>query len=117
MNFEQFWKKLQLELKQEKEFTTLKQNKKFKVRLGYVEDKLVVLITPHDSQIQRGRIPRNEFEGIWNNAKIYSPETRFVNKNKRLESFTNKNGTKGKSMQVSYIVTLIKHIVRNQEMI
>ena len=32
MNFQEFWKKLQVELNQDKEFKTLKQNKKFKAR-------------------------------------------------------------------------------------
>jgi len=116
MKFQEFWKKLKVELKQGKKFETLARNRKFKARLGYVKDDLVVLATPDYSQIQRGRIPYNEFEGVWNNAKKYSKETRFTNKNGRLVSFINKNGTKGKSKNLSYIVTLISNIVKNQDM-
>ena len=88
----------------------------FKECLGYIKDELVVHVTPHNSQIERRGIPRNEFEGVWNNVKKYSPETRFINKDNRLESFTNKNGSDGKSFQISYITTLVKHIVQDQEM-
>ena len=116
MDFQEFWKKLQVELKRKKKFKTLTQKKKFMARIGYVKEKIVVLATPEQSQIQRGRIPYNEFKGVWNNAKKYSKETRFVNKSGRLASFTNNNGTKGKSKNLSYIVTLISHTVKNQDM-
>jgi len=116
MNFNEFWKKLQVELKQEKKFETLKQKRKFQARLEHIKQELVVLITPERSQIQRGRIPYNEFEGIWNDAKKYPHETRFVNKNGRLGSFINKNGYEGKSNNLSYILKLFKLIVRNQDM-
>lgn len=116
MDFNEFWKKLQDELKQEKEFVTLRQNKKFKASLGYVKEELVVLITPQSSLIQRGRIPRNEFEGIWNDVKKHPFETRFVNKHGRLGSFINKNGKKGTSNNLSYILKLIHHMAQEQEM-
>jgi len=116
MNFKEFWDKLQFELKQEKEFMTLRQKRRFKACLGYIKQELVVLVTPESSMIQRGRIPYNEFEGIWNDIKSYSHDTRFVNKNERLGSFINKNGKKGKSNNLSYIIKLIEHVVKHQDM-
>ena len=103
-------------IKQEKEFKTLTRNKKFKACLGYIKREKVVLVTPQRNQIQRGIIPHNEFKGVWDNAKRFSQDTRFVNKYGRLASFTNKNGTEGKSKNLSYIVKIIQHIVKNQEM-
>jgi hypothetical protein len=116
MNFKEFWNTLQNELKQEKELVTLRQKRKFKACLGYVKEELVVLVTPESSMIQRGRIPHNEFEGIWNDVKTYSHETRFVNKDGRLGSFINKNGKKGTSNNLSYIIKLIEHVVKDQDM-
>jgi len=116
MNFNEFWKNLQDELKQEKEFVTLRQNKKFKASLGYVKKELVVLVTPQSSMVQRGRIPRNEFEGIWNDIRKHPSETRFENKHGRLGSFINKNGKKGSSNNLSYILKLIQYLVQEQEM-
>ncbi len=117
MDFEEFWNILQSELKHEKEFETWNQKKKFKARLGYVNDEFVVLVTPQISQTQRGRIPHNEFKGVWSNMKNLSKDTRYKNKNGRLESFINKNNTVGNSNNLSYIIKLIQHIVQNQDMI
>lgn len=116
MNFNEFWDNLQDELKHEKEFVTLKQNKKFKACLGYVNLELVVLVTPESSMIQRGRIPKNEFEGIWDNAKGYSNETRFVNKGGRLDLYPRKKDGLGRSNNISYITRLIHEIVQEQKM-
>lgn len=116
MNFKEFWNLLQVELKQEKEFLTLKQNKKFKAKLERRNNgNMEVRVTTEQSEFQRP-IPYNEFEGIWDNAKGLSREMRFVNKNRRLESYSTKRGGIGKSMNVSYITKLIDHIVQNQKM-
>ena len=63
-----------------------------------------------------GQIPFNEFEGVWDTAKRYSRETRFVNKNGRLESYTKQNGETGRTVHVSYIIALIDHILKDQNM-
>ena len=117
MNFEGFWKKLQSELKQKKEFKTLTQNKRFEAQFERNKhEELSVHVILQNGSL-RGPISSNEFRGVWNTAKKYSHETRFVNKGRRLESYQKKKGGIGKSMQVSYTTTLIKHIVKNQEMI
>jgi len=116
LNFNEFWTKLQSELKQEKEFKTLKQKKRFKACIGYnVSGKVTVFVTLENG-IGRGQIRSNEFEGVWDNAKSRSRETRFVNEDKRLEPYVKKDGEMGKSMQISYITKLIDHIVENQDM-
>ncbi|MEC4848983.1 MAG: hypothetical protein RI100_07335 [Nitrosarchaeum sp.] len=116
MKFEEFWMKLQDELRHEKKFMTLKKKKKFNVRVGYNKQGRTTVFVTLETGIPRGQIRSNEFEGVWNNAKKYSPETRFVNKGKRLESYVKKNGDEGKSVQISYITTLINYIVQKQKM-
>ena len=116
MNFNEFWMRLQSELKQEKKFETLKRKKKFKAYLEYTRnEEYVVRVMPESGKI-RGSIPSNEFKGIWNDMKKYSNETRFVNKDGRLGSFLRKNREKSNSMNVSYILKLVQHIVKNQKM-
>ena len=107
---------LQTELKQEREFMTLKQNKKFNARFerNMHRELVVRVILEHGEP--RGQIPNNEFEGIWDNSKGYSRETRFVNKGGRLGSYPKKKGGIGESMNVSYITKLIDHIVQDQDM-
>lgn len=117
MNFEEFWKKLQSELKQKNKFKTLTQNKEFE---AYFERNTHGELSVHlilQNGNPRGPISSNEFRGVWNVAKKYSHETRFVNKDGRLESYQKKKGGIGTSRQLSYTTTLIKHLVKNQEMI
>ena len=116
MKFEEFWKKLQDKLRQEKEFRTLKQKKKFKARVGYNKQGRTTVFVTLETGSTRGQMRSNEFEGVWDNAKSHSYETRFVNKGGRLKSYVREDGEIGKSMQVSYIVTLIDYIVQKQEM-
>ena len=77
MNFEEFWKKLQSELKQKKEFKTLTQIKRF---TAYFErnkhGELTVRVILQNGNL-RGPISSNEFKGVWDTAKKYSHETRF----------------------------------------
>ena len=116
MNFQEFWKKLQLELKQEIEFKTLKRNRKFKAQFDHnKKGDLFVHVTLELGQ-PRGQMPPNEFEGVWDNLKIISHENRFVNKDNRLESYIKQDGERGKTVHVSYIIALINHIVKNQKM-
>ena len=116
MDFGKFWKKLQLELKQEIQFKTLKQNKKFKARFGHNKkgDLFVRVRLEHGKP--RGQIPFNEFEGIWDTAKVSPPETRFVNKGGCLKAYTKQDGEIGKTVHVSYITALIDYIVKDQGM-
>ena len=116
MNFEEFWSKLQSELAVRREFETLKQKKGFEAYFERnTKGELKVCVIPQGG-IPRSPIPSNEFRGIWDVVKEYSPETRFENKDGRLGSYQTKKGETGESMQVSYILRLIKHIVENQEM-
>jgi|APSaa5957512535_1039671.scaffolds.fasta_scaffold02147_1 hypothetical protein len=116
MNFKEFWNILQGELKKKKEFMTLKQRKKFKAHFEYnTHGELIVRVTTKYGE-PRGQIPSNEFEGVWNNAKGRSRETRFVNEKRRLEPYQTKKGGIGKSMNVSYITKLIDHIVKDHNM-
>ena len=116
MKFEEFWSKLQSELAVKKEFETLKQNKRFEASFERNrKGELFVQVILQDGN-PRGSISANEFEGVWDTAKKYSPEERFVNKDGRLESYQTKKGEVGKSIQTSYTTTLINHIVENQEM-
>ena len=116
MNFKEFWKKLQNELNQEKEFETLKQKKKFSAHFEQNRHGVPVLKIITETGKPRGPIQSNEFEGVWDNAKGRSRETRFLNEGRRLKPYPTKNGGVGKSMQVSYIVTLVDYIVQNQDM-
>lgn len=115
MKFQEFWKRLHAKLTQENEFKTLKQNKKFKVHLEYIKQDLVVIVTPESSMIPRGQIPSKEFEGIWNNARGLSRETRFENNYGQIESYTTKKGKVGRSIQISYITKLIDCVVQDQD--
>ncbi len=115
MDFQEFWHKLQDELTRSKDFKTLTYDRRFK---AYFESnkkgELMLKIMTDEGKI-RG-ISRYEFNGVWDNVKRYSKETRLVNKNRRLEPYPKRKGGIGKSMQVSYIVKLIKHIVNDQNM-
>lgn len=116
MNFKEFWKVLQVELHNKKQLTTLKQNKKFE---AYFERKLngelIVRVIPESGKL-RGPIPLNEFEGIWDAAKGFPRETRFVNRHHRLGSYRRKDGKIGNSENVSYITKLIDHVVQDQNL-
>ena len=104
-----------MELVHEQEFTTMKLHRKFSA--GLVHDRqgtpYVFVITENGKQ--RG-IWRREFEGVWNNAKPYDLDTRFLNKGLRLEPYEREGGGLGKTINVSYIITLIHHIIQEQDM-
>jgi len=116
VHFKEFWKILQVELQHKKQLMTLKQNKKFE---AYSErnlnGELVIRVIPESGKL-RGPIPYNEFEGIWNSARGFPRDTRFVNKHHRLGSYQRKNGNIGSSENVSYITKLIDHIVQDEKL-
>ena len=116
MNFDEFWKQLQSEIKQEKEFRTLRRRKKFTASFEISTRGIPAVRIITEDGAPRGPIKSNEFQGVWDNAKGYSRETRFLNKGKRLEPYPTKNKGMGKSMQVSYITALIDYIVKDQNM-
>ena len=115
MNFQEFWTELQVELKEYKEFKTLKQGKEFKARFERnKKGDLFVQVTLKLGE-PRGQIPFNEFEGIWDTAKNRSRENRFVNKG-GLEEYTKQDGEIGKTVHVSYIAAIINHVVKDCDM-
>ena len=116
MNFNDFWKKLQNELKQEKKFQTLKQKKKFNAHFEHNAHGIPFVKIILETGVPRGPIQSNEFEGVWDKTKGCSRETRFVNEKGRLESYQKKKGGTGKSMQEPYITTLIDSVVLDQDM-
>jgi len=116
MNFNEFWKKLQNELKQEKKFKTLKQKKKFNAHFEHNAHGVPFVKIITETGEPRGPIQSNEFEGVWNNAKGRSRETRFINEKGRLEPYRKKKGEIGKTIQIPYITTLIDYVVQDQDM-
>ena len=116
MDFQEFWNELKVELKQEKKFRTLTQGNTFTAYFEPDKDGEPFLRIMTDNGIIRGRIPDYEFNGVWDNVKQWPNSTRLVNRGGRLESYPKKTGGIGKSMQVAYIVALIKHIVNDQKM-
>ncbi len=116
MNFQEFWKKLQSDLIQEKEFKTLKQKKQFSAHFEQNRNGVPILKIITETGESRGSIATNEFEGVWDNVKGRSRETRFLNDARRLEPYPKKKGGIGKSMQVSYIIALIDYVVQDQDM-
>ncbi len=116
MKFKEFWNILQTELSQGKNFKTLKQKKKFSAQFEFNTHGAPTIKIITDVGNPRGPIQSNEFEGVWDNAKGLSRETRFLNHKKRLEPYSKKKEGIGKSMQVSYITALIEHIVQDQDM-
>ena len=116
MDFDEFWKELRSELKQKVNLKTLKQNKKFSAHFDHNKKRdLFVSVRPEHGK-PRGQIPYNEFEGVWDTAKAFPPETRFVNKGGRLEAYTKQDNEIGKTVHVSYITALIDYIVKDQSM-
>ncbi len=103
-----------MELAHKQEFTTIKQHKKFSA--GLVHDKRgtpYVYVIP-GSGSQRS-VWRREFEGVWNNAKQYDRDTWFLNKGSLLESYEREGGGLGRTINLSYIVELIRYIVQDQD--
>ena len=116
MNFKEFWSLLQIELKQDITLKTLKRKKEFKAHFERNrKGDLFVQVRPKFGQ-PRGQIPFNEFEGIWDNAKVCSHKDRFLKKTKLLESYIKQTGEIGRTVHVPYIVALVSHIVKDQDM-
>ena len=116
MNFQEFWKLLQVELSQKKELKTVTRYKKFQAYFDHNEkgDLFVLVITELGKS---RRIPVNEFKGLWDTMKKYSRETRFVNKDRRLNTYQSQDGVIGNnSFNVSYIIALINYILIDQDM-
>ena len=100
MNFQQFWKKLSIELRQDKKFKTLKRVKIFEASL--IDNTIVI---KRDS-IRVRTILIKQFQEMWNIMKNDVRNERYINTNKRYYSF----------WSYSYINALIDHIVKDQNM-
>lgn len=117
MNFNEFWTQLQSELNPHTTFRTSTQDKKFNAYFDHNKKGDLFVRVILESGKQRGQIPANEFQGVWNNARILpNNSTRFVNKDGRLNSYTKQDEGTGTTKNLSYIVALIKYIIQNQEM-
>ncbi len=102
MDFQEFWKKLSVELKHSKRFKTLIQNKWFEV--SSVDTSSIEVIP--DSTKESRKIPIWQFQGMWHIMKNDPRNERYLNTNKRYYSF----------WSYSYINTLIDHVVADQGM-
>lgn len=116
MNFNKFWTQLKSQLNSKMTFTTLKQNKEFDAYFDRNKnDDLFVQVIPESGK-PRGPIHANEFQGVWDNLQTLPNDSiRFINKNGRLNSYTKQDGSTGTSQNLSYIIALIKHIVKKQD--
>ena len=102
MDFQEFWRKLSVELKHSKRFKTLKQSKPFDARCV---DTSSIEVIP-DSTGESRRIQIEQFQGMWYIMKNEPRSKRYVNTNQRYYSFWNS----------SYISALIDDVVANQDM-
>lgn len=112
MNFKMFWNILKNELGKEKEFKTLARKKKFTAKFQYNNNREAHIIITVNS---KRTVERREFKGVWDNSKTHLRKTRFKNI-KELKSYTRQDGKLGKSVHVSYISSLIDHIVKDENM-
>lgn len=117
MDFEEFWDKLIVELQTKDDFHTIERGNEFRAHIIDESGEKQISITPA-SGTTRGSIPKNEVEGVWNNIAWCQDEGdgRYKNKFNRLVGYVTKKGKQGKSMQISYISALIKHMVEQQGM-
>lgn len=71
-----------------------------------------VYATPENKTCTTRKIPKNEVEGIYANVARYEGEgdDRYKNRRKRLEGYITQRGRVGKSMQLSYVLPLIKYV-------
>ncbi len=113
MNFEMFWDILKNELGKEKKFKTLVRKNEFTAKFQYNKNREAHIIIIVNSE---RNVERREFEGVWDNSKACLRKTRFENI-KELESYTRQDGKLGKSTHVSYIASLIDHIVKDENMV
>ena len=102
MDFQEFWRKLSVELKHSKRFKTLRRNNVFDASCA---DASSVEVIP-DSTRESRRILIEQFQGMWYIMKNEPRSKRYVNSNQRYYSFWNS----------SYISALIDHIVADQGM-
>ena len=103
-----------MELVHNPEFTTMKQHKRFSAGLAHDRQGTPYVTVIPGSGNQRS-IWRREFEGVWNNAKPYDDDTWFL-KGLQLVSYKRADGRLGTTINLSYIIALIRHIVQDQDM-
>ena len=102
MNFQQFWKKLSVELKKNKKFKTLRRSNLFN---AYILDYQTITVIPNHTKKSR-QIKIVEFQGMWNIMKNDIRNERYINSKKRYYSFWSS----------SYINALIDHIIKEHNM-
>ena len=99
---EEFWARLLLCLKAQKEFVTLKRMKKFE---AVIADSQTVTVTPRSTKTSRP-VPMNMFRQMWGIMKNDVRNERHVGREGRYSRFRSK----------SYVNALIDYIVGNQDM-
>ena len=100
MKFDEFWDILIKKLRTKHTFTTLKRPQKFDAIYSFNE----VIITPHSSKLPR-KPTKTNFKMIWKSECSFDPDERYA--------VSNYKQTSGNA---SYILTLIKVILDDQEM-
>lgn len=100
MKFDEFWNILIKELKTKQTYTTLKQPQKFDAFYSYNQ----IIITPHSTRRPRKPTKAN-FKMIWKSEYSLNPDERYD-----VSSYKQTSGN------ASYILTLIKIILDDQEM-
>jgi hypothetical protein len=100
MKFEEFWASLVTNLKTNHDFVTLTQGKPFEARNAIA----AIVITPESTGYKRV-IKKDEFRKIWNMAKTFSDEQVYNTSNYQKDS-----------VNISYIFTLIKHVIGDQKL-
>ena len=102
MHFEEFWARLSLCLKVQKEFTTLKRMKKFGAVMA---DSQTVTVTPSSTRTARP-VPMNMFRQMWDIMKNDIRSERHIGRKGRYSGFWSQ----------SYVNALIDYVVGNQDM-
>ncbi len=100
MNFQEFWRRLSVELKTNKKFKTLKRSKPFE---AYADINTITVI-PNSNKPRP--VPIKEFQKMWEIMKNHIRSERYVNTNRRYSSSHNS----------SYISALIDHVVSDHNM-
>ena len=102
MDFEEFWAKLSLDLKVQKEFVTLKRMKKFEAVMA---DSQTVTVTPSSTKTSRS-VPVSMFRQMWDIMKNDIRSERHVGRKGRYSRFWSQ----------SYVNALIDYVVGSQDM-
>ena len=103
MDFEEFWRRLSVELMSPRTFKTLVQSKAFEAEIS--DRYMLVTVTPESSDIPRD-VDVDDFRQMWDMMKDDIRSERYVNRKRRYYDYRS----------VSYICALIDHVVADQDM-